>query len=257
MEIKEYYYDSIENRTSRRTYDGTEIYEEIIEEINMFIDKVNKKSNLNIRLIRNADKILKGFKASYGMITGANTIIALVGNSKDKDLEEKIGYYGEFINLEVVSKNLGTCWVSGTYNKERCIKELNLSNEEKLVCILVIGNVKRTKSLKEKIIGRRGLKKKSFEELLLECDVTVPEWIGKGIEYAILAPSAMNVNPVGYSYRKGELSCFVANRKTNMEEVDIGISMAHFRIGAHKEGVDGFWERKKDKYIFSINKKVD
>lgn len=254
MEIKEYYYDSIINRTSRRTYDGTEIYDEILNQINEFIEKVNIKSNLNIRLIKNANKILSGFKASYGIITGANTIIALVGNRNDKDLEEKIGYYGEFINLEAVSKNLGTCWVSGTYNKEKCIKELNLSDEEKLVCILVIGNVKREKSFKEKIIGRSGAKKKNFDESLLECDVIVPDWIGQGIEYAILAPSAMNVNPVGYSYRKGELSCFVSNRKTNMEEVDIGISMAHFRIGAHKEGVDGFWERKKDKYIFSISK---
>ena len=254
MEVKDYYYEAISKRTSRRTYDGRTIEQEKIDKLKKVINEVNEKSKLNIKLLDNAESFLKGFKASYGMISGVNTVIALVGSSKDKDLKEKVGYYGEFILLEAVSLGLGTCWVGGSYNRKKCIEALELSNNEELVCIIVLGNVNKNKSLKEKIIGRIGTKKPSFDELLLECDVNTPNWVKSGIEEAMLAPTAKNLKTVGYSYRKGELSSFIIDKKSNYEEIDIGISMAHFKIGAFKEGIDGVWERKREKYIFTINK---
>ena len=130
MEVKEYYYKAIKDRTSRRTYDGSAIDKEKIDKINKVIDEVNKKSKLNIKLLDKADNFLKGFKASYGMITGVNTVVALVGKKKDKDLKEKVGYYGEFIILEAVSLGLGSCWVGGSYNKKKCIDALELNNDE-------------------------------------------------------------------------------------------------------------------------------
>lgn len=254
MEVKDYYFEAIKKRTSRRAYDGSTIDKDKIEKLNKVIDDVNKKSKLNIKVLDKAENFLKGFKASYGIITGVNTVVALVGNKKDKDIKEKVGYYGEFIMLEAVSLGLGTCWVGGSYNKKKCIDALELNNDEELVCIIVLGNVKENKSLKEKIIGYVGSKKPSFDELLLECDIDTPEWVKSGISEAMLAPSARNLRTVGYSYRKGELSSFIIDKKSNYEEIDIGISMAHFKIGAFKEGIDGIWERKREKYIFTINK---
>lgn len=254
MEIKDTYYEAIKNRRSRRKFETTPIDKSKLKDLNELISKINEESKMNIQLIEDGSKILNGFRASYGMISGKMSVVALIGNEHDKDLKEKAGYYGEYIVLEAVSLGLGTCWVGGTFNKKKCNSMIEINDNENLVCIIAIGNVKSEKSYKEKLLARSGNNKKAFDEILLDGAEDAPEWIENGINMAIMAPSAMNKQPVGYSYRKGVVNSFFIKNGLGYEEVDSGISMAHFEIGAYQCGVKGNWERKREKYIFNLKK---
>ena len=135
MKVKRAWYDAIKFRQSRRTYEKKIISKGNRLKIVQLIDDINNESELHLQFIEDGEKFLTGFKASYGMITGTNYFIALAGNKNLKNLKKLIGYYGELLVLECTSLGLGTCWIGETYHKSECIKYLNLSEEEELVCI--------------------------------------------------------------------------------------------------------------------------
>ncbi len=64
----------------------------------------------------NEPKAFDSKMAHYGNFSGVNNYLALIGK-KDKDLEEKCGYYGEKIVLYAQTLGLNTCWVALTYKK--------------------------------------------------------------------------------------------------------------------------------------------
>lgn len=238
MEKKLSWHEAIFSRTSRRTYTGEPLEVGQIDAIQHLIADINNESNLHFQLIEDAESLFAGFKASYGMFNGVTAVIALVGNRKLENVQRLIGYYGEFLMLECVALNLGTCWIGGTYDKEATKNVLSLQGEEELFAIISIGKVHSEKSLKEKLISQLGKNKQTFDELLQEKEETVPSWVRSGVEAARLAPSAVNRKPVRYSYLNSTLKAYTM--KPN-KDIDLGISLAHFELGALKEGMRGEW----------------
>lgn len=238
MEKKLSWHEAIFSRTSRRTYTGEPLEASQVDVIQHLIADINKESNLHFQLIEDAERLFAGFKASYGMFSGVTTVIALVGNRKLENVQSLIGYYGEFLVLESVKLNLGTCWIGGTYDKEATKNVLSLQDEEELFAIIGIGKVHNEKNFKEKLISKFGKNKQTFDELLQKKEETVPAWVRSGIEAARLAPSAVNKKPVRYSYLNQTLKAYTT--KPN-KGIDLGISLAHFELGALKEGSRGEW----------------
>ncbi|MFR1240831.1 MAG: nitroreductase family protein, partial [Butyricimonas faecihominis] len=58
-------------------------------------------------------------------------------NSRDVYMQEKLGYFGERLILEAVERNMGTCWVGGTFAKD-ALKPY-VKEDEKLYCVIAIG----------------------------------------------------------------------------------------------------------------------
>ncbi len=250
MILKNSWYSAIEQRTSRRAYKKQRIEIKKVTQIKNLIAMFNEESELNIQFVENGDLFLSGFKASYGLISGTPSLIALVGDANDQDLKRKAGYFGEFIVLECVSLGLGTCWISGTYNREECMKSIQLKENETLVCVIAIGNVLQNKTVKELLISQFGKGKQSFNELLAEKDCTPPLWVANGIEAARVSPSAVNGKPIAYRYKKEQLSIYIAKKNHDAEEIDLGISMAHFQLGALQGRKEGTWLKVENGYIF-------
>ncbi|MEL7656636.1 MAG: nitroreductase family protein, partial [Bacillota bacterium] len=221
-----------------------------IEQIKNLINCINRESGLTIQFIENGDLFLTGFKASYGLFSGMPSLIALVGEKTDPELKQKIGYFGEFLVLECVSLELGTCWISGSYNREECLKSILIKDSEELVCIIAAGNVAENKTIKELFISQVGKGKQSFDELLAEKDSTPPLWVANGIEAARIAPSAVNGKPIVYQYINNQLSATIAKKNHDAEEIDLGISMAHFQLGALQGLKEGTWIKKENGYAF-------
>lgn len=140
---------------------------------------------------------------------------------KDKYLEEKIGYYGEKIVLEAQELGLNTCWVAGTYNKGKV--KAKIKDDEELVCIIVIG------------YGvNNGVSRacKTFKDVSLSKNT--PDWYNLGIEYALLAPTAINQQKFKFKL----LSDNIVSIKMGigpMIKIDLGIVKYHFELGAKKE----------------------
>lgn len=215
--------ETIKSRHSVREYNDKEIETYKIDFLNEIIDKCNKEGNLNIQLILNDEETFDKYILHYGKLKNAKNYIALIGKKKDNKLEEKCGYFGEKIVLEAKEMGLNTCWVAGSY-KRKCVKA-NIDEDENLVCIIAIGYSD---------INGTSHKVKSFEDVSGSKDV--PNWYKKGIEYALLAPTAINQQKFKFSL-DGENTVSVKTGFGPYVKIDLGIVKYHFEIGA---GIDNF-----------------
>lgn len=89
--------EAIKARHSVRKYIDKEIPADIIATLQDKIVECNKVGNLNIQLVLNEKKAFTGM-LSYGQFSGVKNYLVMVGK-KEKDLDERIGYYGEQIVL--------------------------------------------------------------------------------------------------------------------------------------------------------------
>lgn len=250
MILKTVWYSAIEQRTSRRSFKHQRPEIQKSQQIQNLIETINHESGLHIQFVENGETFLSGFKASYGLFSGKPSVIVLAGDKNNPELKQKCGYYGEFIVLECVALGLGTCWISGTYNKEACRKSISLDEQEEIVCIIAVGNAFHNKTMKELLISQIGKSKQSFDELLANKDCAPPLWVSNGIEAARTAPSAVNGKPIAYRFLNNKLSVFIAKKNHGSEEIDLGISMAHFQLGAQQGLKEGAWVKEEIGYCF-------
>lgn len=162
------------------------------------------------------------FLAHYGKFHNVQNYIALVG-PKAADLDERIGYYGEKIALQAQMLGLNTCWVALTFGKGAARKKCDIRSGEKLVCVLALG-YGETQGEFHKI--------KKISEVCKN-ETEMPQWYKKGLECALLAPTAMNQQKFEFT-RNGST---VSARFTGgfYSKVDLGIVKYHFEIGAGTE----------------------
>ena len=175
---------------------------------------------MHIQLIANEPKAFDGFMAHYGKFSGVTNYIAIIGK-KSADLDEKAGYYGERLVLKAQQLGLNTCWVAMTYSKIKTA--YSIAPGEKLCIVISLGYGKN-----------QGVphKSKSFDAVT-QVDGSVPDWFRKGIEAALLAPTAMNQQKFKF-YLDGD----TVSAKAGMgfySKIDLGIVKYHFEIGAGKE----------------------
>lgn len=251
MKINNQWIDTIKYRTSRRAYIDKQLERKDIDKIKELISKINEESGLNFQFIEECSKLFKGFSASYGMIKGLNSCIALVGNVNIDNYKTKVGYYGEMLVLEATHMNLGTCWIGGTYDKKECRKHVDIKQDEELICVIAVGEVLEDKSMREKLISKMNKGKKSFDQILLNKDTDVlPSWVKVGIDFVTQSPSALNKQPVGYSLSGNIVKAYTTSEKYGYEGIDLGISMLHFELGAKSQGHNGKWNYIQDEKVY-------
>ncbi|HNY22033.1 MAG TPA: nitroreductase family protein [Treponemataceae bacterium] len=221
--------EAIDARVSRRTYDGTPLTQAESAALKALIDKANKDEGLSIKLIEDASAVFGKLSKSYGMFSGVRSVIMLAGKPATPDLYRKLGYRGEMIVLEATRLGLGTCWVSGTFNKDD--PALRLADGEIIAAVVAIGHVKEQRSIKERLI--RGLahgKEKPIDEIYT-ADREPPEWFLAGVRAAFKAPSAINLKPVRFRQEGDEAIAFTT-RDDETGNIDLGIACAHFEIAS-------------------------
>jgi len=216
----------IKSRHSVRRYKDNPIEEKLVKRLNEVITKCNQESGLNIQLILNDGETFDRYKLHYGQIHNCKNYIALVGK-KEKNLDEKAGYYGQRIVLEAQLLGLNTCWVAGGY-KRGCVNA-KINSDEKLVCVIALG------------YGTYQGKKpngKSYKDVTSE--INAPKWFKKGVEYALLAPTAMNQQKFKISLLNDNIVAIKPGIGP-MVKIDLGIVKYHFELGA---GIDNFqWQK--------------
>ncbi|MBQ6682308.1 MAG: nitroreductase, partial [Prevotella sp.] len=205
-----------------------EIPADIIAALQDKITECNKIGNLNIQLVQNETKAFTGM-LSYGSFSGVKNYLVMVGK-KAKDLDERVGYYGEQIVLLAQTLGLNTCWVGLSYRKVP--EAYNVGKDEKLVCMIALG-YGETQGVPHKI--------KSVEDVSNASDIT-PSWFKKGVEAALLAPTAVNQQKFSFEYvgMNNNRHKVRANKGFSMigyTQMDLGIAKYHFELGA---GTDNF-----------------
>lgn len=212
--------EAIRARHSVRQYIEKPLESEAAEALQREIYACNEESGLHIQLIKNEPKAFDSFMAHYGRFSGVTNYIALVGEKSDS-LDEACGYYGERLVLAAQQLGLNTCWVALTYRKIPGVIRLNKG--EKLALVIAVGygkgqgKVHRSKRMKE----------------VAAFDNATPDWFLRGVEAALLAPTAVNQQKFFFSL-SGKAVTATAGRGI-CAKIDLGIVKYHFEIGAGKK----------------------
>jgi nitroreductase len=221
--------EAMKMRYSRRSYLDTPISKDKLRILMDFIDKYNKDCGLSIQFIENGSEAFRGLSRSYGLFSGVRSFFAMVGNTADEYLKEKIGYYGELLVLEATKLGLGTCWVGGSFDRKHC--PCTLTKSQSLVCVITVGNIEDKQTFREKAIYRLiHHKRKPLEYFYTSDAANPPEWFLAGIRAASIAPSAANLQPVHFNFKNGRVTAQVRN--PIRDQIDLGISKAHFGLAA-------------------------
>ena len=211
--------DSIKNRHSVRKYTEKKIEGEVLEKLNNKIDDINSVSGLNIQLVTDEPKAFQSSLAKYGKFKGVNNYIVLIGK-KGRNLSETCGYYGQKLVLYAQSIGLNTCWVALTYNKVD--GAFRLGSDEKLACVIAIGYGENQGNKR---------KSKSISEVVDVPKDEMPDWFLKGVESALLAPTAVNQQKFKIKLLK-ENEIEIEPGLGFYTNIDLGIVKYHFEVGA-------------------------
>ena len=222
--------EAIEARHSVRAYKDLPLSEEIVKLLEDELVKLNNEGQLHIQLICNEPKAFKGTMAKYGKFRNANNYIVMAGK-KAEDLDERIGYYGEHLVLLAQTLGLNTCWVGLSYSKVPGTYVLD--EGEKIACYIAIGYGETQGS---------GHKIKTVEQVSNASDIT-PSWFKKGVEAALLAPTAVNQQKfsfeyVGMSNNRHQVRAKKGFSMIGYTQMDLGIAKYHFEIGAGEVNFD-------------------
>ena len=233
--------EAIDIRRSRRKYLDIPVEPEKIERLRLLAHDFSKIDGIRIELIVDNGDAFKGLLRSYGMFSGVKNYAVLIGSLKDFLAIEKLGYYGELFMLNAVTMGLGTCWVAGTFSLKHC--PVKFSGEEMVYCTITFGYANEQFSKREKLVYSLTHRKTKTIEEMMEADAPVPGWFMQGMNAVQKAPSAVNRQPIMFSYLEGKTRAGIKNRNDANSILDMGIAKLHFELGAAKspEALNGKW----------------
>ncbi|ADV42717.1 nitroreductase family protein [Bacteroides helcogenes] len=211
--------ETIRQRHSVRSYTDKPIDAQTKTALLEEIAACNKEGGLSIQLVTEEPQAFSCRLAKYGKFSGVRNYLLLIGG-KHKD--EACGYYGERIVLKAQTLGLNSCWVGLTYSKVK--GTYSLQDGEKIYLAIALGYG-----------SNQGIARKSKSvEAVSRCKGDMPEWFRKGVEAALMAPTAMNqqafrliLEDSGKVHAKAGLAV--------MSKIDLGIVKCHFEIGSGRD----------------------
>lgn len=206
-------------RHSVRRYTDKPIPEDIRGKLDDCCAELNAQSGLNMQIIYDEPECFSSRLANYGHFENANNYIALIGK-KAPDLDERCGFYGEMLVLKAQQLGLNTCWVALTHGKSKA----KIEKGEKEVIIISLGYGQNA--------GKERQSKAATEVSDINADS--PEWYKRGVEAALLAPTAINQQKFSFSRNGNTVTAKAALFGPELK-VDLGIVKCHFELAAGKE----------------------
>ncbi|MBO4835004.1 MAG: nitroreductase [Lachnospiraceae bacterium] len=209
--------DAIETRHSVRRYKPEYLSAEDERKLIGKIEEINKESGLSIQYVDGRDTSIPQMqRLVFKRFGGAINYIVMAGK-KSENLEEMCGYYGEQLVLFAQLIGLNTCWI-GMFKRDN--DQILLTPEEKAVIVIAVGYG---------IDQGRSHPSKSYEEVTRNGE-HAPDWFRKGVEAALLAPTARNQQKFCFEYRDGQaIATTVGGPFT---AVDLGIVKCHFELAS-------------------------
>ena len=228
-------HEAIEARHSVRAYKDQPLSEDVVKVLEDEVAIINKEGSLHIQLILNEPKAFQGTLAKYGKFRNVKNYLVMAGKQVE-DLDERVGYYGERLVLLAQTLGLNTCWVGLSYSKVPGTYVLD--EGEKIVCYIAIGygetqgvshKIKTVEQVSRSAVRTLGSSKNAS-------DIT-PSWFKKGVEAALLAPTAVNQQKFSFEYVGMEDGRHQVRAKKGFSligytQIDLGIAKYHFEIGA-------------------------
>ena len=219
--------EAIVARHSVRQYQEKPIEAGIINRLNEEIAVCNREGGLHIQLVLDEPQAFTGGMVKYGSFKGVRNYLAMVA---PKGADEKVGYYGERIVLLAQTLGLNSCWVGMSVGKQP--DRYAIADGEKLHCVVALGygatqGVQHPMRPMEKFLGPQAAR--------LQRD-TMPDWFRRGMEAAMLAPTA--VHQQKFEFELTDDHSVAARARFSMvgwAKLDLGIVKYNFEVAAGKE----------------------
>ena len=186
------------------------------------IDECVAESGLTIYLVKDEPSAFSNIAARYGHFEGVKNYIVLAGPDTP-DLDEKCGYYGERLVLLAQQLKLNTCWVALTFSK-RVVKK-QLPKGVKLCIVISIGYGEEE--------GRTHKTRKA--EDLSNMTQESPLWFKRGMEAALLAPTAINQQSFYIELLPDGKTVSAVSKGGPCSNIDLGIVKHDFELAAGSE----------------------
>lgn len=220
--------EAITARHSVRRYQHKPLDGHTIGLLQEKIKELNAAGDLHIQLVTDEPRAFAGLN-SYGSFRGVENYLVIAGRKAD-DLDGRAGYYGESLVLYAQTLGLNTCWVGLTYRKTG--QGYSVGEGEKIVCVIALGYG---------VDNGQGHKIKKPEQVSNISEES-PAWFRKGVEAALLAPTAINQQKFFFELLSATAESsrprVRASRRFSLAgytKVDLGIARLHFEIGAGRE----------------------
>ena len=206
----------MKSRHSVRQYTNKKIEPEKRAKLTEFAQVCNQESGLNMQILFDEPKCFNSLLSKVGKFKGCENYIAIVGKKSDPNIDEKAGYYGEKLVLKAQEMGLNTCWAGATHGKGAAKVEA----DEKQVILIALGYG-----------ANQGMPHKS-KEISAVSNVTnnLPDWYAKGIEAALLAPTAMNQQKFNFTLQGNTVKASPGKGAYTM--LDLGIVKYHFEAAS-------------------------
>lgn len=239
--------NAIKQRRSVRNYNGMVISEEHEKLILSYISKpenlVGKFGHKMKIYLNKTDGRKSGKIGTYGIIKNAPAYLVTVCETSKEALVD-CGYVFEKLVLYIESIGLNTCWMGGTFNRNKIKLQDQISANEMITIISPVGYGASKSSIIDKTFRRlaKSDHRKDFDLLFFNEDFEhriEESFIIDILEQVRIAPSASNQQPwrivMGADgtvhfyiertpdYGKGKLSY-------DIQMVDIGIAISHYEI---------------------------
>lgn len=218
--------EAIKVRHSVRSYTAQPIDGHTLETLQAAVADCNRLSGLHIQLITGEPQAFAGRLARYGKFSGVSNYFALVGAKGLAGLDERVGYYGERLALHAVRLGLDTCWVGLTFRKTAAVA---VGKGERLRCLIAVGHG-ATRGAAHRV--------KSLEQVArVSGGGPAPLWFTRGVQAALLAPTALNQQKFRFTLYNENLVEATAGRGF-FSHVDLGIVKYHFEQAAGRDNFE-------------------
>ena len=218
-------FELMRSRHSVRQYLDKAIPADVRAELDTYAKQLNAESGLNMQIIYDEPNCFNSRMAHYGNFENCTNYISVVGK-KTSDGAVLGGYYGEKLVLKAQQLGLNTCWVALSHGKTAA----KVNSTEKEIIVIALG------------YGKTQGKDRKSKSLAEVSDYTpdAPEWYKRGIEAALLAPTAINQQKF-FITRDGNKVGIKTAVLGPCLKIDQGIVKCHFELGAEKDNFE--WKK--------------
>lgn len=217
--------EAIVARHSVRQYKQQPIEAGKVEQLRAAIDEANRTAGLHMQLVTDEPEAFAKGLAKYGKFSGISNYIVLVCR---KGLDEQLGYHGERVVLLAQTLGLNSCWVGLTFSRQP--DHYTIGPDEQLHGVIALG-YGLTQGVQHHV--------RPTEKYYRSAIQPVPEWFLRGMEAAMLAPTAMHMQKFEFGLlADGRVAARTRFSLVNSYlKIDLGIVKCHFELGAGSENV--------------------
>lgn len=187
--------------------------------------------------------------AAFGVISGtAEYLFGIIPDTRAGHVN--YGYALEKAALILWKEGIGSCWLGGTFKKQKLESLYLMKGNRAIPAVLAIGIPHEEKSVTERVMkfATRPVNRKPLSEIIFDQGFEQPLAIVPGSKWETIftcvqrAPSARNSQPWRIVREYNQYHFYLKTREeTTLNRINMGIAICHFDLARKELGVEGSW----------------